>query len=346
MGVPVTGNRRALPEVVRRYRADAVLIAIPSASAELVRELSTLAGEMNVDVKVVPPVVELFGRTVRIEDIRPVSHADLLGRREIGIDLAAIAGYLTGKRVLVTGGSKGIGFACGMAFAAEGCDVILASRDAAALDKAAGAIRARHNVNVAVHAGDLSRPEARTALHRAHGGVDVLVNNAGAIPGGTVHDIALDRWIEAWNLKVFGYIHLTQLYLPMMERRGSGVIVNIIGMAGRAPRADYICGAAGNAALIAFTGALGGRSTDKGVRVVGISPGATRTDRIITLSKSRAKTKFGDESRWEEMLSGLSLGRAGKPEEIADLAVFCASPRGGYLSGSTLDVDAGAQFRS
>jgi len=109
MGVPVTGNRQALPEVVRRYRADAVLIAIPSAGAELVRELSALAGEMNVDVKVVPPVVELFGRTVRIEDIRPVSHADLLGRREIGIDLAAIAGYLAGRRVLVTGAGGSIG---------------------------------------------------------------------------------------------------------------------------------------------------------------------------------------------------------------------------------------------
>ena len=198
---------------------------------------------------------------------------------------------------------------------------------------------------VSIHAGDLADPAARRALHAAHPDIDVLVNNAGAIPGGTVHDIPLDRWIDAWNLKVFGYIHLTQLYLPGLEAKKSGVIVNIIGMAGRAPRADYICGAAGNAALIAFTGALGGRSTDSGVRVVGIAPGATMTDRIITLSKSRAKTKFGDENRWQEMMAGLSLGRAGHPEEIADLAVFCASPRGGYLSGSTLDVDAGAQFR-
>jgi 3-oxoacyl-[acyl-carrier protein] reductase len=252
---------------------------------------------------------------------------------------------IAGKRVLVTGGSKGIGLACGMAFAREGCDVVLASRDPATLEQAAAGIRARHNVAVAVHAADLSDAAARAALHAAHPEIDILVNNAGAIPGGTVHDIALDRWQQAWALKVFGYIHLTQLYLPGLEARGSGVIVNIIGMAGRAPRADYICGAAGNAALIAFTAALGGRSTDKGVRVVGISPGATMTDRIVTLSKSRAKTKFGDESRWEEMLSGLSLGRAGKAEEIGDLAVFCASPRGGYLSGSTLDVDAGAQFR-
>lgn len=252
---------------------------------------------------------------------------------------------LRGKRVLVTGGSKGIGFHCGMAFAAEGCDVILASRDGTALDAAAGQIRGRHNVNVSIHAGDLSTPADRVALHAAHPEIDILVNNAGAIPGGTVHDIPLDRWIEAWNLKVFGYIHLTQLYLPMMEKRRDGVIVNIIGMAGRAPRADYICGAAGNASLIAFTAALGGKAPDSNVRVLGIAPGATMTDRIITLSKSRAKTKFGDESRWQEMLAGLPLGRAGKPEEIAELAVFCASPRGGYLSGTTLDVDAGAQFR-
>lgn len=252
---------------------------------------------------------------------------------------------IAGRRVLVTGGSKGIGLACGMAFAREGCDLVLASRDAAALEKAAEGIRARHNVSVTVHAADLSNAAAREAMHTAHPDIDILVNNAGAIPGGTLQDISLARWQEAWNLKVFGYIHLTQLYLPEMETKGTGVIVNIIGMAGRAPRADYICGAAGNAALIAFTAALGGRSTDKGVRVVGIAPGATKTDRIIQLSKSRARTKFGDENRWEEMLSGLSLGRPAHPEEIADLAVFCASPRGGYLSGTTVEVDAGAQFR-
>jgi FlaA1/EpsC-like NDP-sugar epimerase len=109
MGVPVAGDRHAMAEVVRRFRADAVVIAIPSAGAELVRELTELAQPLNVDLKVVPPVVELFGRTVSVEDIRPVSHADLLGRREIGIDLAAVAGYLEGRRVLVTGAGGSIG---------------------------------------------------------------------------------------------------------------------------------------------------------------------------------------------------------------------------------------------
>ena len=252
---------------------------------------------------------------------------------------------LAGKRVLITGGSRGIGLACAQAFAAEGCGLVLAARDPAALEAAAASVRARHNVPVALQAADLGDPAARAALHAAHPDVDILVNNAGAIPGGTLHDIDLARWQQAWALKVFGYIHLCQLYLPAMEARRDGVVVNVIGMAGRAPRADYICGAAGNAALIAFTAALGGRAPDSQVRVVGISPGATMTDRIVTLSKSRARTKFGDEGRWEEMLAGLPFGRAGKPEEVAALAVFCASPRGGYLSGTTIDLDGGAQFR-
>lgn len=253
---------------------------------------------------------------------------------------------LAGKRALITGGSKGIGLACAEAFAREGCGVVLAGRDADALERARTGIEARHRgVPVATHAADLSDPAAREALHAAHPAVDVLVNNAGAIPAGTLHDIALPRWIAAWNLKVFGYIHLCQLYLPGMEAAGRGAVVNVIGMAGRAPRADYVCGAAGNAALIAFTAALGGRSTDSGVRVVGVSPGATRTERIVQLSKSRAKTRFGDESRWEEMLKGLPLGRPAEPEEIADLVVFCAGPRGGYLSGTTIDADGGAQSR-
>ncbi len=253
---------------------------------------------------------------------------------------------IAGKRVLITGGSKGIGLACAEAFAREGCDLVLAARDGAALERACAGIEARHaGASVALHAADLSDAAARQELHAAHPGVDVLVNNAGAIPAGTLHDLPLPRWMEAWNLKVFGFIHLCQLYLPAMEARRDGVVVNVIGMAGRAPRADYVCGAAGNAALIAFTAAVGGRSVDRGVRVVGVAPGATRTERIVQLSRSRAKTRFGDESRWEEMLNGLPLGRPAHPEEIADLVVFCAGPRGGYLSGTTIEADGGARFR-
>jgi NAD(P)-dependent dehydrogenase (short-subunit alcohol dehydrogenase family) len=252
---------------------------------------------------------------------------------------------IAGSRVLITGGSKGIGLACAESFAEAGCDLVLVGRDAATLAAAADTLRGRSQIAVSTFAADLARNEERERLHAAHPAVDILVNNAGAIPAGRLADIGMARWQEAWNLKVFGYIHLCQLYLPGMEARKAGVICNIIGMAGRAPRAGYICGGTGNAALIAFTGALGGAAQEHGVRVFGINPAATRTDRMTTQARTNAKLKFGDEERWAETLTGLPYGRPIEPREIADLAAFACSPRGAYINATVLDVDGGGMFR-
>jgi NAD(P)-dependent dehydrogenase (short-subunit alcohol dehydrogenase family) len=252
---------------------------------------------------------------------------------------------LAGQRVLITGGSKGIGLACAHAFAEAGCDIVLASRDAAALAAAADAVRGRAQVKVETFATDLGTNEGREALHAAHPGIDILVNNAGAIPGGTLTAIPMARWQQAWDLKVLGYIHMCQLYLPGMEAARRGVILNIIGMAGRAPRAGYICGATGNAALIAFTSALGGATQAHGVRVLGINPAATKTDRMITLARTNARQQFGDEARWAETLTGLPFGRPIEAAEIGDLAAFLASPRAAYVNGTVVDVDGAGMFR-
>jgi NAD(P)-dependent dehydrogenase (short-subunit alcohol dehydrogenase family) len=253
---------------------------------------------------------------------------------------------LAGKRVLVTGGSKGIGLACAEAFAREGCDVVLTARDTAALATAADKVRALAQVRVETLAADLSRVEERERLHAAFPDIDVLVNNAGAIPSGRLQDISIQRWQEAWSLKVFGYIHLCQLYLPAMEARKVGAVVNIIGMAGRSPKAGYICGGAGNASLIAFTQALGAATQANGVKVVGINPAVTKTDRMITQARVNAKLKFGDEERWAETITGLPFNRPIESSEIADLAVFLASPRGVYVNGTVVDVDGGGMWRS
>ena len=252
---------------------------------------------------------------------------------------------LAGKKVFVTGASKGIGLACAEVFAAEGAHVVMVARDAGRLTAAAADIKGRHQGPVEIAAADLSRPADREALWANHRDADILINNAGAIPAGGLLDLSLERWEEAWALKVMGYIHLTKLALGTMKDRGGGVIVNVIGMGGRLPRYDYVCGGAGNAALIAFTGAVGGQAQAWGVRVFGINPAATRTDRIVSLSKQKALAAFGDESRWEEMLTGLPLGRLIEPREIANAAAFLASPACGYVSGATLDVDGGLAFK-
>lgn len=252
---------------------------------------------------------------------------------------------LAGKKVLVTGGSKGIGVAIGEAFAAEGADVILVSRSADALNAAADDIRSRHQANVTTHAADLSQESAREATMARFPDIDILVNNAGAIPGGSILDMSMAKWTEAWALKVMGYIHMTQLALQQMKPRKSGTIINIIGMAGPAPRWDYICGSTGNAGLNAFTKGIGSGAADFGVRVFGINPAATRTDRIMTLTKTRAKSTFGDENRWEELLQGLPFGRLKEPQEVAALTVMLAAPQVAYLSGTVIDMDGGGQYR-
>ena len=254
---------------------------------------------------------------------------------------------LTGRRVLVTGGSKGIGLAVAKAFAAEGCALDIAARTRADLERAAHEIKATANVPVGVHDIDLTRAGAAAALAEACGDIDILINNAGAIPGGDIKAIDEARWRAAWDLKVFGYVNLARAVYERMKARRSGVIVNIIGLAAERPSANNIAGSTGNASLVAFTRALGGSSLDDGIRVVGVNPGLVETDRMVTLMKTRAEQAFGDGERWRELMTQLNLplGRPARTDEVADVVVFLASPRAGYVSGTVVTIDGGAGVR-
>jgi len=123
---------------------------------------------------------------------------------------------LRGKKVLITGASKGLGLACAQGFAAEGAIVHIAARNEAALKSAAEAIRKQYKTEVFIHAVDLSKTENVVTLGKTCTDVDILVNNAGAIPGGDLLDITDERWRQARDLKVFGFINLTrELYKAM-----------------------------------------------------------------------------------------------------------------------------------
>jgi len=241
---------------------------------------------------------------------------------------------LQGKSVLITGGSKGIGLACARAFAAEGCRIHIASRSRERLEEAKKLVGGQ----TTVHAADLRDAKALRALADACADVDILVNNAGDIPGGTIEAIDEARWRHAWELKVFGYVNLTRELFARMKARQSGVIVNVIGMAGEHPSFEYVCGSMANAGLGAFTKAMGKGSTAFGVRVLGVHPPATRTDRIIPLMKAAAKEKLGDENRWQELIGAGSFGQMIEPEQVADMVAFLASARAGKLSGVMVNL--------
>lgn len=255
--------------------------------------------------------------------------------------------HLTDRHVIVTGASKGIGLAIALAFAREGARLTLVARGAEALARAAERIGAETGASADPCALDLSSDAGREALHAIAGGADILVNNAGAIKGGRLQDLSMQDWREGWELKVFGYIHLCKLFAPAMMTRGAGVIVNIIGMGGRAVRPSYICGAAGNAALIGFTNALGAQMAQHGARAFGINPSLTLTDRMTGMMRARAHADLGDEARWEELLepAAFPFGRPKTPEEVAALTVMLASPHVRYLSGTVVDMDGGGRWR-
>jgi NAD(P)-dependent dehydrogenase (short-subunit alcohol dehydrogenase family) len=249
--------------------------------------------------------------------------------------------HLRGKRVLITGASKGIGAAAAEAFAEEGCHLRLAARSGDRLQALAERLRSAHQIDASAHVVDLRDAEHVARLAREASDIDILVNNAGDIPGGSIDKIDEPAWRHAWELKVFGYINLTRKVYDQMKSRGHGVIVNDIGAAGEKFDANYICGSTGNAALMAFTRALGGRSLVDNIRVVGINPGPVGTDRHVTLLKTRAKHQFGDENRYTDYQKALPLGRPAHAREIGDLMAFLASDRSGYTSGVIYTVDGG-----
>ncbi len=253
---------------------------------------------------------------------------------------------LKGKTALITGGSRGIGRAVAQTLASAGCNLVLTSRNADDLAKAKADIEAKPNVKVRIFAGDLAKGATVEQPAKDFPETDILVNNAGAIPGGTLNDVDEARWRTAWDLKVLGTINMTRAFYNSMKNRSGGVIVNVIGNGATTRDPDYICGVTGNAGLAAFTESLGSRSLRDGIRIVGVSPGPTATDRLVGLVEKRAQEKFGDAARWPELFSGIPGGRVGKPEEIAAMVAFLASPLSDYTSGVVITLDAGVSSRS
>ena len=248
---------------------------------------------------------------------------------------------LNGRRVLVTGGSQGIGLAVARGFLAEGASVTIVARDQARLARAAAGLSQAAGATVGSRSMDLAQPGAAQALADAFPETDVLVNNAGAVPTGDIFAVDEARWREAWDLKVYGYVNLMRAMYGHMKGRGPKVIVNVLGIGGERPQWRYVCGNAANVALAGVTKSLGGRSIDDGIRVVAVNPGGVETERMVAIQKARAARELGDESRWRELFADKPLQRAATPEEVANVILFLASDRASWVSGAVVPVDGG-----
>ena len=248
------------------------------------------------------------------------------------------------KTAIVTGASRGIGRAIAVRLSREGASVVLTARDQTLLESAVSEIKAAGG-SAASMALDLREPDAPAQLaefaQAQFGGIDIVVNNAGATKRGDFLSLTEEDWQDGYALKFFGAMRLTRAAWPQLrERRGS--VVNIAGVGGRTPGAQFTIGGSVNAALLSLTKALAELGIQDGVQVNAINPGPVRTDRLEARLKILAREKGIDRADAEgEMVRAMRITRVGEPEDVASLVAYIVSPEARLLHGSFIDLDGG-----
>ncbi len=251
---------------------------------------------------------------------------------------------LTGKHVLVTGGSRGIGLACAREFLREGARVSIVGRSPDHLAAAKAQLQQETGTAVATHAADLSDARAALAMvdaaEREGGPVDILVNSAGAARLTPFAELDPAAWHAAMQAKFFSYIHVTDPLIKRMGERGQGAVVNVVGMGGKVATIHHLAGGSANAALMLSTVGLAAAYAPKGVRVNAVNPALTLTDRAAAgIAADARQRNIPEEEALRQAQSRAPLGRLARPEDIADVVVFLASPRAAYVTGVVMSMD-------
>jgi 3-oxoacyl-[acyl-carrier protein] reductase len=250
---------------------------------------------------------------------------------------------LVGRRAIVTGASAGIGAATALALAAEGARVGVVARR----EERLRAVAEELGPTAVVAAGDLSTAVGVAATIDACveglGGVDVLVNNAGSSPTGTIDDVGDEQWQGAFDLKVMGYVRCMRRVLPSMRAQHFGRIINVGGAAGLHATPGYVL-AALNAAIVHLTRSTAEHVGGDGITVVSLHPGPTLTDRMHELvGKAAADAGMTvEEFAAQRVGPRLPLGRVGTPEEVAQMIVVLASDVAAWMTGGGVSIDGGA----
>jgi len=247
---------------------------------------------------------------------------------------------------VVTGASKGIGFAVARELAGQGADTFLLARDGDRLAKAAARIEEETGRRSAYAAVDLATEagcaEAAASATGQFARVDILVNNAGATRGGRFVSQPDADWIDGFALKFHGAVRLTRLLWPVLAK-SSGSVVNIGGGAARTPPSGFLVGGAVNAALANFTKGLAALGIEEDVNVNIVHPGMTVTERMEDLLKAQAADNGGDlDAVRSAAMAREGTRRLGEPEDVAALVAFLCTPAARHIQGTAIAVDGGA----
>ena len=253
---------------------------------------------------------------------------------------------LSGKIALITGGSKGIGFACARLLAEEGARVAIVSRSADNL-QAAKATLSAEGWNVATFACDLRNADDAAAMVAAMetsvGPIDILVNSAGAAKRFAPETLTPQAWHDTMDAKYFTTMHVLDPVLKRMAGRGRGVIVNIIGQGGKVAGIHHIAGGAANSAVMLATAGLANAYARQGIRINAINPGATMTGRVRQALELEAQRQgVTEEEALDRAQARIPLGRFAQPVDIARMAAFLASDQASYVTGAIIPMDGGS----
>jgi 3-oxoacyl-[acyl-carrier protein] reductase len=257
----------------------------------------------------------------------------------------SVAREFADKIVVVTGGSRGIGRSVAVAFAREGAQTVIVGSSEANLKSAAQTVGKAGGPPPVPLAADLrSLPACEQVfadVSKRFGRCDVLVNSAGATRAGSFLDLPDEVWLDGYALKLFACVRLTRLFWPLLKA-AEGSVINIGGGAGRTPSADFLIGGSVNAAMGNFSKGLARLGIRDDVNVNVIHPGATLTDRLedLILQRAQSSGRSVEELRAQELHRAGSR-RLGEPEDIAELALFLASPRARHIQGTAIAVDGG-----
>jgi NAD(P)-dependent dehydrogenase (short-subunit alcohol dehydrogenase family) len=250
---------------------------------------------------------------------------------------------LSGCSAIVTGGSKGIGFAVAARFAASGADVAIVGRGREALDNAKAAIGKTAKGRVAAIQGDVGIAadvgRAYDGAMSAFGKIDIVVNNAGTSRAGPFENLT-DEILQAdLEQKLFAAVRLTRLVWPQMKERKWGRVINVLNIGAKSPRANSAPTVISRAAGMALTKILAGEGAPFNILVNAMLVGFIRADQHV---QAAAKAGISLEEYMAPRVRDIPMRRIGEPEEFANMACFLASEQASYITGTAINIDGGS----
>ncbi|MCS7010804.1 MAG: SDR family oxidoreductase [Anaerolineales bacterium] len=253
---------------------------------------------------------------------------------------------LKDKVALVTGASRGLGYAVALGLAREGCRLAINSREEARISAAAEKLRQETGAEVLALAGDVTNPEVPISLVeatvRAFGGLDLLVTNAGGPPPGTFESFDDATWQKAIDLSLMSHVRLIRAALPYLRQSKAASVLTVTSYSVKQPIPNLVLSNSIRAATVGLTKSLALELGREGIRFNSILPAWTETERVLELMAFRARQNGTTvEEEIARQAKDSPLGRMGTPEEFANAAVFLLSPAASYITGVMLTVDGG-----